>query len=349
MEIIIIFLSCFHRILTTQMMIKEILAVPVILSLFLSEVSAQVIETSGKPIAEIFTDFHININDTTKHTGFDLNRAHVGYQFKPGGNLTAKIMLNIGSPEDLSAGAEDRRYAYFKEASLTWANEKLSLSMGITSTRLAEFQQKFWGKRYIANSYQSMNDYGYVADLGVTADYRFNKIFKADITLMNGEGYSELQLDNNIRSTIGFTVTPTDYLAFRIYGDIMRQENLWQKICYIFAGFKNPLITIGAEASLKTNSDLINGHTIWGLSATGGINITEKTEIFGRYDYSTSVIMPGEETHWNYLNDGRFSIIGIQYSFTENVKMALDYQGVHPFANVGMVSDLIYVNALFRF
>lgn len=319
------------------------------LFLFVMECSAQSTETSGKPIAEIFTDFHYNINDTTKHTGFDLNRAHIGYEYKPGGKVSAKIMLNIGSPDDLSVGSLPLRYAYFKEASMTWANEKLSISVGITNTRLAEFQQNFWEKRYIANSLQSLNGYGFVADKGILADYKFNKILKVDVAFMNGEGYSSLQLDDNIKSSVSFTITPSEFLAFKIYGDIQRQEELWQKVCYIFAGIKNPLLTIGGELSYKTNSDLIPGHHIWGFSATGGINIMQDTQVFGRYDYTSSVIMKDDIIKWNYLKDGSFYVFGIEQNISPYIKIALDYQERHPYSSDGMVSDLLYINALFKF
>ena len=157
--------------------------------LFLPDGLAQTTDQTGKPIAEIFTDFHFNFNDTTKHTGFDLNRAYLGYQFLTEGNLSGKIIVNIGSPDELAEGSLSRRYAYFREASLTWSNDRLNISFGITSTKLFEFQQKFWGKRYIAKPYQLINNYGFVADIGVVAEYKFSETIKADLSLMNGEGY----------------------------------------------------------------------------------------------------------------------------------------------------------------
>ena len=54
--------------------------------LFLCQIlNSQTAEYKGKPIAEIFTDFHFNINDTAKTTGFALNKAYLGYEFLPGG------------------------------------------------------------------------------------------------------------------------------------------------------------------------------------------------------------------------------------------------------------------------
>ena len=256
---------------------RRILPILIFAVTFCQLLNSQAIVSQGKPVAEIFTDFHWNLDDSTKTTGFGMNRAYLGYNFLPGGSFSGSIIVNIGNPDDLSPESVRRRYAFFREASITYTKNKLNISLGITDTHLFDFQQKFWGKRYVANTYQSINGYGYIADLGVALDYKFNDIWKCDITIMNSEGYA------------------------------------------------------------------------WGISGTGGINIFKKTELFARYDYSASVIVPGENAQWNFLNDGRFSVYGIQYTFSENVKMALDYQGTYPYSTDKHVSDAIYVNARFKF
>lgn len=306
-------------------------------------------EVNGRAITEIFTDFHVNLNDTIQKTGFGLNKAYLGYQFLPGGKFSGKIIVNIGSPEDLAPGSEPMRYAYFREASITYSDRNLTICMGITGTRLFEFQQRFWGKRYLAKPYQSINGYGFVADLGFAVDYKINDLLKADLTVMNGEGYSDIQLDNNVRSSLGLTITPGQNFAFRLYGDLQRAGGLWQLVLVEFAGYKNELFYFGGEVNYKSNTDLIKGHHAWGISATGGVNILNKTELFGRFDYVSSVIVPAETIKWNYLTDGSFIIGGIQYTFTENVKAALNYQGFYPYSTTGHVSDLVYFNALFKF
>ncbi len=303
----------------------------------------------GKPIAEIFTDFHVNFNDTTQHTGFDLNRAYLGYHFMPEGKISGKVIINIGTPDYLASGSIHRRYAYCREASLIWSEEKLTISLGITGTRIFEFQQKFWGKRYVANTYQSINGYGFIADLGIVIDYRFNDIWKADISVMNGEGYSDLQLDDNLRTSLGLTITPTQTVALRFYGDIQKRKELWQPVFVAFAGFKNDLITIGGEVSYKSNIDLIQGHHVWGISSTGGINLTDNIELFARYDFISSVVAVNDTLKWNYLKDGNFVIAGIQYILSPYAKVALNYQGRYPYSSDGMRTDMIFLNALFKF
>lgn len=328
---------------------KKILTVLPVLFFLFQVNHSQTLENTGKPIAEIFADFHYNLKDTTKTTGFGLNRAYFGYNFLPVNNFSGSIILNIGNPDELAAGSVSRRYAYFKYAFISWSKDKLKLSFGITGTHLNDYQQKFWGKRYIADTFQSIKGYGYISDLGFAIDYTFNDIWKADFTLMNGEGYSKLQLDNNVKTSAGLNITPVKQLAIRLYGDISRPHGIWQYTLIGFAGFKNELITVGVEASYKSNLDMIEGHNSWGLSGTGAITIFKNTELFTRYDYSTSATAPGDTIHWNYLSDGNFTVVGVQYTFNQNVKIALNYQNMYPYSQSLQISDLIYLNALFRF
>jgi hypothetical protein len=311
---------------------------------------SQNVEITGKPIIEIFTDFHFNLaRDTNNKTGFALNRAYFGYNYLLDQNFSATLIVDIGTPEDLAEGSKARRYAHFREASIGYSSGKFNLAFGITGTRLFSYQQKFWGKRYLAKPYQSINDYGYVADLGLVADYKINEIFDFDLTIMNGEGYSNIQLDNDLKSSVGITITPVEQVAIRAYTDIIKTQDLWQTTMVGFAGFKNEKVTIGAEISYKSNLDFIEGHHAWGLSGTGAVSLTKKMEFFTRFDYSTSVIVPGDATQWNLTKDGRFLITGFQYTFNKIVKIALDYQATFPTDKTRPFSDLIFINALLKF
>jgi hypothetical protein len=328
---------------------KKILPVLVFTFLFIKAGYSQSIEPTGKPITEIFTDFHLNLNDTSGHTGFSINRAYFGYQFNPDDKFSGKIILNICSPEDLAPGSIPHRYSFFREASLSWSDGELSVTGGITGTRMFQFQQTFWGKRYVANTYQSLNGYGLVADLGVVVEYKFNDIVTADYTLMNGEGYSEIQLDNSLKNSLGMTITPNSNVAIRLYTDIIRKNGIWQQLAIAFVGFKNDRLTIGGEISFKSNTDLIKGHHLYGLSTTGGVNLTKKTEFFMRYDYAASVRVPGDVLPWNNMKDGSLLIGGIQFTLSPNVKIAVDYQGNYPYEVASGKAGLLYVNALFKF
>lgn len=302
----------------------------------------------GKTHAEIFTDFHHNLRDTT--TGFGLNRALVGYSFLPVNNFSATVVVNIGSPEDLAAGSEPRRYAFFREASMSYIKDKLTVSMGIVKTHISDYQGKFLGKRYVANTLQSTNGYGYLADLGIGIDYKFNDVIEANIGLMNGEGYCNIQMDNNLKVSGGIFIRPPGILSFRLFGDAIKREGLWQSTLLCFAGIKTDRITLGGDVIYKSKPDLLLFQDAWGVSGTGSVRLSEKVEIFGRYDHSATIKLSSDEIFpWQYMHDYDFLVTGFQYNLSPNVRMAIDYQGTYtskPFKNV---AEALYLNAHFKF
>ncbi len=221
--------------------------------------------------------------------------------------------------------------------------------MGLQTPGIFSFQQGFWGKRYLGPEYQAKYGYGTVADLGVVLDYEINDILEIDLSLMNGEGYTNIQVDNSLKSSIGITATTPGHFVFRIYTDIIRPQGVWQSTFIAFAGYKDDKISIGGEASYKSNLDLIPGHNVWGISATGSYFLNETSEIFARYDYATSVILPGERLQWDYNIDGSYLITGFQHSLTSNLKLALNYRRIMPYLNEVHATDAIYLNAHFKF
>lgn len=306
-------------------------------------------QNSGKPTAEIFTDFHYVPDDTSATTGFGINRAYIGYNYLPEGDFSGSIILNVGNPSDMNSGSKHRRYSFFREASISYTKNNLLVSFGVTSTRATMFQQKFVGKRYIAESFQAILGYSCVADLGVAVDYKINKYLTVDITLMNGEGYTELQLNNAVKPSLGLTISPSEKTVLRLYGDVYHTQNVWQNTFIGFAGIKDPGYALGLEGSYKWNLDMVNGHDAWGISATCAKTITEKTEIFARYDYTTSAKISNEKLRWFHARDGRFAVAGLQYTFNTNVRVALNYQVTNPHDSDKENLNAVYFNAHFRF
>jgi len=304
---------------------------------------------SGKPIGEIFADFHKKLNNSSATTGFDINRAYVGYGYVLDNNFTATVVANVsGSPNDMKGGSTRRRYAFLRYASVGWSNEKLNIAFGLTDTRIYSTQQRWWGKRYLAGAMQSNYGHGVVADLGMVVDYKFSDILSGDIAVMNGEGYLEMQLDDNVKTSLGFTVTPNKSFIFRVYGDHYRLPGLNQFTGTVFAGHKNKYFYVGVEGSYKLNVDGISGHDSWGISTTNGVYLTEKDELFIRYDHLKSFTSKGPAQRWD-ARDGTFTIIGFQHTFSPNIRFALNYQGTHPNSNLLENRNLIFINAHFRF
>ena len=310
--------------------------------------NSQTIISQGKPVAEIFTDFHYSIDDTAKTTGFGMSRAYLGYKYTPEGNFSALIMINIGTPEDLADGSVPKRYGYFREASIAYNKDKLTVNFGMVSTRYEDFQQGFWGKRYLGPEYQAAYGYGSVADLGVVVDYQLSDLVKFDFSLLNGKGYTKVQVDNSLKTAIGLNLSTSNNIFIRLYGDLMRTQDVLQITLIGFAGIKNSSFSIGVEGSHKTNLDLMKGHDVWGLSSTGSIFLNKKTEIFARYDYAASVKVPDEVLQWDYLKDATYFIGGIQRNLNDYLQIALNYRRTNPYSPGQKSTNAIYVNAHFK-
>jgi hypothetical protein len=310
--------------------------------------NSQALISQGKPVAEIFTDFHYNIDDTSKTTGFGITRAHFGYHYTPEGDFSALIMINIGAPEDLADGSVSRRYAFFREASIAYKKEKLTMNFGMVSTRYEDFQQGFWGKRYLGPEYQAAYGYGSVADIGVVVDYRLNDLLKIDLALLNGKGYNNVQIDNSLKSAVGLNITTQDNIYIRLYGDLMKTQGVLQNTLIGFAGIKNSIFSIGIEGSHKTNLDLMTGHDVWGFSTTGSIFLNKKNEIFARYDYASSIKDAVEDLQWDYLKDATYFIGGIQRNLNDFLQIALNYRRTNPYNPGQKTTNAIYINAHFK-
>ena len=327
---------------------KKLLCILILIFSFYCILNSQTIVNQGKPVGEVFTDFHYSINDTTKTTGFGITRAHLGYNYTPEGSFSALVIINIGTPEDLSEGSVPKRYGFFREASIAYKKEKLTVNFGMVSTRYADFQQAFWGKRYLAPEYQATYGYGSVADIGVVVDYRLSDLLKFDISLLNGKGYTNVQVDNSLKTALGMNITTSNHVSIRLYTDLMKTQDVLQNTLIGFAGIKNSIFSIGVEYSRKTNLDLLKGHDVWGLSSTGSIFLSKKTEIFARYDYATSVKAPDEDLQWDYTKDATCFIGGIQQTLNNYFQIALNYRKTNPYDPAKKTSNAIYINAHFK-
>jgi hypothetical protein len=327
---------------------KRILPCLLVLFVFCEFSYSQNPISSGNPIMQIITDFHLDLNDTARTTGFGISRAYFGYNYLPGNNFSCKIILNVGTPEDLPKQASPRRYAFFREASVTYTKDRVNVSFGIATTRHFDYLQRFWGKRFIANEFEVRNKYGNIADLGVVLDYKFSDKLTGDVAVTNGEGYSEIQLDNGVKVAAGLTYRPTTQYAFRFYNDLNNNNGVLQYTLSSFAGIDNKWINFGASFHYKTNMDKVEGHDGWGVSSTGSVKLPQNYEIFARYDYSGSVTLPDELNPWNYMKDANLVIFGLQKNINANFKLAVDYQDSIPYSRELPSSGFIFLNALFK-
>ena len=125
------------------------------------EVKAESDEPKGKAIVQVFANFHAGFGAQENNIGFDLERAYLGYEYKFKGGLSVKAVMDIGKSSDVS---DNQRLAYIKNAMVSWKKGNLTLNGGLISTTQFNFQEKFWGYRYVMKSFQDQYKFGSSAD-----------------------------------------------------------------------------------------------------------------------------------------------------------------------------------------
>ena len=127
-------------------------------------------EPKGKAIVQVFGNFSTGFGAENNSRGFELERSYLGYEYNLGNGLSVKGVLDIGKSSDVS---DYNRLAYVKNALVSWKKGNFTLNGGLISTTQFNFQEKFWGYRYIMKDFQDMYKFGSSADLGISVAYKF--------------------------------------------------------------------------------------------------------------------------------------------------------------------------------
>lgn len=310
--------------------------------------NAQESYPKGTPIGRIFADFKYSTNENYDYKGFGVSRAWVGYKYNVDKHFSAQIVLDIGFPistENFSI----KRYSHFRKALISYKYNNLTLTTGITDARAATMELKLWGKRYLASPFLLIYRFSNIADLGFIADYKISDAIKIDASILNGEGYSKVEGDNSLLYAFGITLTPIKGLNIRAYADTYKKDYTSKNTFSGTIGYLHKKFSLAAGYNYKTNFDWTDKHNTGGFTIFGGINLTKKLELFGRYDMLESVIPDGETDPWNLAKDGSLIVAGLQYKVIKQIKFSLNYQGWNPANSVADSWDFIQVNAEFRF
>ncbi len=278
-------------------------------------------EQQGNAIVQIFSNFHTGLYNYNNERGFELERSYLGYQYKINNILSVKAVMDIGSP---NATSDDyNRLAYIKYAQVTWKTGNFVFQGGLIPNLLFNMQEKFWGYRYVMQSFQGEYKFGSSADLGISASYRITNWLSADAIIANGEGYKKLQQQDGLLYGMGITINPIKNLTLRVYtslnegvGDEVNTQNL-----ALFAGYKSNWFSIGAESNNVKGLKHISWHNMVGTSVYATVKTCDINEIFVRYDYLTNM-----HTHTYSDEDERTITIGTQFKIENHILIAPNFR-----------------------
>lgn len=313
------------------------------------------LKPSGRPIALFFLNYGAGLGNANNNSGFNLTRAYLGYGFRISETLSARAVIDVAE----AANGSDRAVG-FKFATVKWEYRNLTVDFGLTGLVQFELQEKFWGYRYIAMSYQDLYKMGPSADLGIVTSYKFTDWIEADISITNGEGHRKLNRNNSNKYAAGMTLNIQDKFLFRLYGDIYNDSpDLHpvlpdgdtasyndQHTISLFGGYRHPFFSIGAEYNYQGNKGFIEDRREYGYSVYSTIKAWEKLHFFCRYDHLASKLPGGISGDWDDEQTRNLGIAGLEYHPVKQLKFAPNYQFVKLQNNSAL--HYIYINVEFR-
>jgi len=305
--------------------------------------SSDIVYPSGSPILRIFANVHHGLSSDDPSKAFEVRRVYLGYKYQLNEYYSTEVKVDIGSPDDIFLFTGIHRYAYFKTAALYWEKGMWNVRSGIIDTEHYRLQEKFWKHRYIYKSMQDRHKFGPKADLGTTLIFTPFKELSIDASVMNGEGYTDLQYDNAFKYSAGISVYAIPKLIFRIYYDLINRE-VNQSTLSTFLGYQYQQFSSGAEYNRKFNKDFDLDHHQNGYSAYLMYDCNEKIELFARFDHLSSNAILAFDDPWNLYNDGSTIIAGIQFHPIQQVKLALNFRDWFPKDATQDNSPYIFLN-----
>ena len=324
---------------------------PVFLALMLTAAGQETgnFEPHGKGTGVIFANFHRGISKASAdESAFELVRAYLGYEHFLSPEFSARLMLDIGSPDDVSPFSKLRRYAYFKFAYAEYRKENLTLQFGLIGTLQYKLQERLWERRYLRKAFADEFRIGPSADLGTSAVYTINKKWEADFTIMNGEGFSRLQMDDKFKYAAGITFSHDEIVTNRLYLDYMHNEVSQVSYCWVTSYTHKKNLNLVFEYNYQQNHNLVKNRDLYGYSIYGKYNIHPQYQLFSRFDMLKSNLPEGATAPWHLSDDGSALIAGMQYTPVKGIKVALNYQDWVPRAANLPVRSFIFLDMEIR-
>lgn len=263
---------------------------------------------------------------------FALDRAYLIAQAKLEHDFGVRLTLDADHMKpvatDTGEFSYDTKYRVFiKHAYLEWAPAGTGVKVrgGVVDTPYAPYYDNFWGQRFISESFGAGNKIGGMstADLGVAVSGEQGKgLINWQIDLVNGEGYSKLEVDSGKSIQGRLTIDP-----------MARPDKYALPISLYFADSSNALaenstITFGGALGFKmTNlwfwSEYLQSTT--DEVSSGGFSITALPRMprygalvfrYGRFD-------PDQDNNGDYQDQ---MIVGVSHDFMEKVSLAATYE-----------------------
>lgn len=252
--------------------------------------------------ANVFTGFYYSLSDQAiPRTGFDFSTGLLGYRADWDDKATVTLIYDVTKTTneiivtDTSGNVLPATWfkgsdytAFLKMAEIDFKPYKwLEISVGqMLNQQYLTFQDKFWGFRYVATTFQELYRFGSPADFGARVTYKMDKKLNVSAGAVNGEGPFRRQ-DN--QGTIQFFGNvewfPVKGFTIKAFADYLPVEGKDPRSAFsFFSGYKCDKWRLGAEYSRVENQANVTGNTWEGTSVYGAYKIAGQWQVLARWD-----------------------------------------------------------------
>ncbi len=252
----------------------------------------------------IFTAFYYNPGaKVMPDKGFELSTGLLGYRGQWGDRASATLIYDVfrttdrievtdtsGHPMNVSYGFRGSDYTGFlKMAQIDYRiNSWLDFSVGqMLNQQYLTVQDRFWGFRYIAFTYQEMNRFGAQADFGARFTLRPHRNLAMTIGAVNGNGPFRVQsADGVMQYFTNIEWTPVDGLMVKMFADHLPGNGSPHRNAYsFFAGYRTDEWRLGVEVTHVENHLHDKANDLGGTSVYGAWKFKEGWHLLARHDY----------------------------------------------------------------
>ena len=308
-----------------------------------------IFKPEGKFIIQVINRTNLDLLNTDNF-GMNINRAHFGYSYQFAKEWKGVVVLDAGRPtlfnnliiKDSLGNSLSSEYIYQEGSFYTMTlkfsyleykpNKIITLQIGGILQNHYITEEKFWGYRYILESFPDRYFRIPSGDLGVIGYFVFNEHFSADLAITNGEGFRRKQDDyGKFKVEAGLDFKPFDWLVTRIYydntfaneTDIIKNEELYS----VFIGYIVPSkFRTGFDYHYQSNYHHLAGLDLFGYSIYGAYNITDNFESFLRYDNLQNNYYSDCNAIFKDKSSGKAYILGFHYKPIQGISLSLSEQ-----------------------
>lgn len=309
-------------------------------------------EIKQKLFGNIFTGFYYGLNQNLlPRQAFEISTALLGYQVEIDNKVKATLIYDVTkttsdiSVKDTSKNSLEVSYfkgsdytAFLKQAQIDWTFAKgFEFSVGqLLNQQYLTLQDKFWGYRYVAYTFQEKYKFGSPADFGARLTWRKPDMLNVGIGAVNGDGAFYKQDSRSLMLySLNLEYFPVKNLTLKFYYDISPDGDLPARMVYSgFVGYKTEKWKIGAEYNNLIHPNYLMDKYYSGISVYGGVKIYKKLEILARYDFiEKSAIL---------IDSSQYAILGLQYEPAKNFFISVNGRMLNPteiyqiYANFGI-------------